>query len=110
MKLKYLKKKHPIGIQKKISLEFEFLMKGECKSFLIETIDGPETPVPYIPYGIDRKDEPDAYVPSTAAYVPSKDAYIPSTVAYVPNAEVSTQAPKGNIAAMYNYNPQRIRP
>ena len=107
-----------------ISIEFEFLMKGECKSFLIETIDGPETPVPYIPYGVDREDKPDAYVPSTVAYVPSKDAYVPSTatyvpskdaylpstVAYVPNAEVSTQAPKGNIAAMYNYNPQRIRP
>ena len=85
-------------------------MKGECKSFLIETIDGPETPIPYIPYGIDREDKPDAYVLSTAAYVPSKDAYVPSTVAYVPNADVSTQAPKGNIAAMYKYNPQRIRP
>ena len=99
------------------------MIKGECKSFLIETIDGSETPVPYIPYGIDRKDKPDAYVPTTDAYVPSTDAYVPttdayvpssdayvsSTVAYVPNADVSTQAPKGNYCINVQGNPQRIR-
>ena len=71
------------------------MIKGECKSFLIETIDGSETPVPYIPYGIDRKDKPDAYVSST--------------VAFVPNADVSTQAPKGNYCINVQGNPQRIR-